>query len=90
MEIGSTPLLPAMEDQYGFPYFLIHRGDLHRVLLDRALAVGVEVRTNSFVKEVDEATPSVTLANGQKFTPDLIIGADGKCSSDSWKAQANG
>ncbi len=78
MEIASTPLLPAMEDNYGFPYFLIHRGDLHRVLLDRALEVGVMIITNSYVTKVDEVTPSITLASGEKFTADLIIGADGK------------
>jgi salicylate hydroxylase len=67
-----------MEDNYGFPYFLIHRGDLHRVLLDRALSVGVVIRTSSYVTDIDETTPSVTLGSGEKFTADLVVGADGK------------
>jgi salicylate hydroxylase len=77
-EIASTPLLPTMEDSYGFPYFLIHRGDLHRVLLDKALEVGVVIRTGTYVSDIDEAQPAVTLASGEKCTADLIIGADGK------------
>jgi salicylate hydroxylase len=67
-----------MEDTYGFPYFLIHRGDLHRILLDKALSIGVVIKTSSYVTETDEAVPSVTLASGQKYTADVIIGADGK------------
>jgi salicylate hydroxylase len=69
-----------MEDTYGYPYFLIHRGDLHRVLLNKALTVEVEIKTGSYVSDIDESQPSVTLASGEKCTADLIIGADGKYS----------
>jgi salicylate hydroxylase len=66
-----------MQDTYGFPYFLIHRGDLHKVLLDKAREVGVVIRTNSLVSTVDQETPSITLEDGSTHRADLIIGADG-------------
>jgi salicylate hydroxylase len=69
-----------MEQTYGCPYFLIHRGDLHKVLLNRALDVGVQILTNSFVSTVIESDPSITLADGSVHKADLIIGADGNDS----------
>ncbi|KAI7968519.1 hypothetical protein EIK77_006538 [Talaromyces pinophilus] len=72
-----------MEETYGYPYFLIHRGDLHKVLLDRAYEVGTDIKVNSYVSDVDETGPSVTLTNGLKFTADLVIGADGIISQAS-------
>lgn len=73
-----------MEDTYGYPYFLIHRGDLHRTLLDKALMAGVIIKTSTYVSEINEARPSVTLASGETYTADLIIGADGKYSIERW------
>lgn len=67
-----------MEETYGFPYFLIHRGDLHKVLLLKAQEVGVDIRTGSYVSTVDEDAPSVTLADGSVHVSDLIIGGDGE------------
>ncbi|KAJ5626407.1 hypothetical protein N7510_002716 [Penicillium lagena] len=75
--ITKTPLYPQMEEVYGYPYFLIHRGDLHKVLLDRAYEVGTEVKVNASVSEVNEAAPSVTLNDGTVYRADLLIGADG-------------
>jgi 2-polyprenyl-6-methoxyphenol hydroxylase-like FAD-dependent oxidoreductase len=72
-----------MEEVYGYPYFLIHRGDLHKVLLDRAYAVGTVVKVNSFVSEVNEAAPSVTLNDGTVYRADLLIAADGTLSLHS-------
>lgn len=67
-----------MEETYGFPYFLIHRGDLHKILLDRARDLGIEIRTNAFVSTVKEEVPMIILGDGSTYTADLIIGADGE------------
>lgn len=67
-----------MEETYGFPYFLIHRGDLHKVLLMKAQEVGVDILTSSFVSSVDEDACSITLGNGSVHMADVIVGADGK------------
>jgi salicylate hydroxylase len=77
-----------MQETYGDPYFLIHRGDLHKVLLNRALEVGVSIKTSSFVSEINEAEPSVVLRDGSKYTADLVIGADGRPSSPRIVASA--
>jgi salicylate hydroxylase len=66
-----------MQETYGYPYWLIHRGDFHRILYERAKELGVTVITGSPVKSVDETVPSVTTADGTTFTADVIIGADG-------------
>lgn len=77
-EIAATPLMPTMEETYGNPYFLIHRGDLHKVLLDKAVEVGADIKVNSFVTTVEENGPCVKLADGTIYEADLIVGADGK------------
>ena len=66
-----------MQETYGYPYWLIHRGDYHRILYERALELGVTVNVGCPVKSVNESVPSVTLVNGTTFKADLIIGADG-------------
>ena len=75
--LNATPLDPEMTDKYGFPYLLIHRADYLKILYDLAIEFGVEIKTNSRVLKVDEKTKTVTLKNGDKYTGDLIIGADG-------------
>lgn len=75
--LNATPLDPEMTDKYGNPYLLIHRADYLKILYDLAIEFGVEIKTNSRVLKVDEKTKTVTLKNGDKYTGDLIIGADG-------------
>lgn len=76
--ITQMPLQPGLEQLYGSPYLLIHRADLHTVLLDKAYAVGVDIKLNSYVSAIHEAEPSVSLGDGTKLGADLVIGADGK------------
>jgi salicylate hydroxylase len=72
-----------MEENYSFPYFLIHRGDLHQILLQKALEIGVTIKINSFVSAVNDQEPSVTLADGTVYRADLVIGADGIHSKEN-------
>ncbi|KAH9850511.1 FAD/NAD-P-binding domain-containing protein [Lenzites betulinus] len=65
-----------MEEQYGAPYYHIHRADLHKLLLDLA-APFMTLRLKSLVVSVDPEAPSITLASGEVIKGDLIIGADG-------------
>lgn len=58
------------------------------MLLNRALEVGVSIKTSSFVSEINEAEPSVVLRDGSKYTADLVIGADGSPSSPRIVASA--
>jgi salicylate hydroxylase len=66
--------------RYGAPYFMIHRADLHRVLIDavRALAPGairLDARCTGF--DDDGTSVSLALATGERVTGDALIGADG-------------
>ncbi|HEY6027333.1 MAG TPA: FAD-dependent monooxygenase [Pseudolabrys sp.] len=66
--------------RFGAPYWMVHRGDLHRVLLDavrqlKADAVHVNARTVGF--EQDAGGVALHLANGQSVHGDILIGADG-------------
>lgn len=66
--------------RYGAPYFMIHRADLHRVLVDsvRALksdAIRLDARCTGFDQSGDGVT--LQLANGERVTGDILIGADG-------------
>ncbi|GAA3755368.1 FAD-dependent oxidoreductase [Salinactinospora qingdaonensis] len=71
------------------------RPHLHRSLLDAALRAGVEVRSGSEVVAADPAG-SITLASGETFEADLVVGADGVRSKvrdsigfeqDRWKSR---
>lgn len=66
----------SREDFGGLPWRTLTRPYLHKVLLDAALAAGVEIRTGS---EVVAADPSgaITLASGEVRRADLVVGADG-------------
>jgi 2-polyprenyl-6-methoxyphenol hydroxylase-like FAD-dependent oxidoreductase len=52
------------------------RGDLHHLLVEIAVAHGVEFRTGSFVESAD-ASGCVTLDSGETLEADLVVGADG-------------
>jgi salicylate hydroxylase len=75
--IGATPLRPAVEEAYGYPYWLIHRADFHKILHERAMEVGVIFQVNSHVTSVDASVPIVILKDGRTLQADVIIGADG-------------
>lgn len=75
--IGHTKLVPDFQDTYDAPYYVIHRADFHESLHQLALQLGVEVIINSRVSSYDEETATVETANGEKFTADLLVAADG-------------
>jgi salicylate hydroxylase len=66
--------------RYGAPYFMIHRADLHRVLIDavQALApnaIHLDARVTGF--EDDGTSITLHLASGERVRGDAIVGADG-------------
>lgn len=65
----------ALSDDPGF--WLCHRADLIAALEQQARDVGAEIKLAAQVTEIEPEQGSVTLANGQRLTADLIIGADG-------------
>lgn len=73
----SLGRLPGLEDVE--PQRMIGRGDLHRVLHDRAAEVGVRFEYGKRLVDVDEDEDAVTarFADGSTATAGVLIGADG-------------
>jgi salicylate hydroxylase len=66
--------------RYGAPYFMIHRADLHRVLIDAVRARKPDaIHLGSRCVGFDDDGTSVTLhlADGARVSGDALIGADG-------------
>jgi salicylate hydroxylase len=66
--------------RYGAPYFMVHRADLHQLLIDavQALspdAINLDARCIGF--EDSDKHVTLHLANGERGTGDALIGADG-------------
>ncbi|MEA2874990.1 MAG: hypothetical protein QOF14_186 [Hyphomicrobiales bacterium] len=66
--------------RYGAPYFMIHRADLHNVLIDavRVLkpeAIRLNTRCTGFAS--DGSAVTLHLADGERIAGDALIGADG-------------
>ncbi len=66
--------------RYGAPYFMIHRADLHRSLLDAVTAFGADIitlgaRVTSFEQDADSVT--VTCESGLSIAAGALVAADG-------------
>src|SRR3979411_2414167 len=83
-EITHVDLREAFRARFGNPYAVVHRGDLHGVLLkacrDHAL---IELRTSADVTGYgqDETGVAAKLANGETVRGGALIGADGLWSN---------
>ena len=83
-EICHIDLGEAFRKRYGNPYAVVHRGDLHGVLLKGCRADPlIELRVSSEVTGYDQDGTSVTarLGNGETVTGAALIGADGLWSN---------
>ncbi|MTE17455.1 NAD(P)-binding protein [Nocardia sp. CT2-14] len=71
--------LRDLEREYGFPYMVIHRSDLHALLLEACRDAGVELCTEQGVvaygQDADKAT--VTTESGTVHEAAVVIAADG-------------
>ncbi len=79
-EIAHVPVDEPFRARYGNPYAVIHRGDLHKVLLQACQDhPDITLRTSCPVTGYEQDTGSVSalLATGERVTGRLLIGADG-------------
>ncbi len=70
--------------QYGAPYWMAHRGDFHRVLIDAVRAIKPDaIRTGARCTgfSQDATGVSLRLEQGETVRGDVLIGADGVHSS---------
>jgi salicylate hydroxylase len=71
--------LRDLERRYGFPYLVIHRSDLHAVLLRACERAGVELLTDRTVTGYENTGEGalVRLADGSAQQAPLVVAADG-------------
>lgn len=78
--IQSMPLGAAHEEKFGAPYFQIHRGDIHSILVNKVRELATDcISLNAEAVGFEEEKNAVTLllADGTGVTGDALIGADG-------------
>ena len=78
-ELTRQSLAGEFEERYGAPYVVIHRSDLHRVLLEACQAAGVRLVNDVFVESVEtvDGRGVAHTAAGVDYEADVVIGADG-------------
>jgi salicylate hydroxylase len=73
--------LRDLERRYGSPYVVIHRSDLHGLLLVACQKAGVDLLTGQHVVDYDSSSDavmaSVRLADGRVESAPMIVAADG-------------
>jgi 2-polyprenyl-6-methoxyphenol hydroxylase-like FAD-dependent oxidoreductase len=77
--ITTIPTGEAFQDRFDYPYALIHRADLHRVLLSAVeKEPAIELRPGVRISHIEEGSVvSVTTDDGQSFVGAGLVGADG-------------
>ncbi|WP_420226471.1 FAD-dependent monooxygenase [Pigmentiphaga litoralis] len=79
-ELTRIELGDAFQERYGYPYTVIHRSDLHQMLLDAARALpGVSIETSRGVASFtqDATGVDVVCEDGSQYRGAALIGADG-------------
>ncbi|MSQ18627.1 MAG: FAD-binding protein [Betaproteobacteria bacterium] len=75
----AARLLPLDESvsRYGSNYYIMHRGDLHRLLCEALPASIIHLNKRCVAVESQDQSASVTFADGTTIQADAVIGADG-------------
>ncbi|KZF13382.1 hypothetical protein A2J03_15320 [Rhodococcus sp. EPR-157] len=78
-EIARLPLGVDFRERYGAPYVVIHRTDLHAILLEACREAGVQMMTGVRIDRVDVSDVGTTAVatDGRVFSADVTVGADG-------------
>src|SRR5499427_394711 len=81
-EVTRIPLGDAFRKKFHYPYALIHRADLHNVLLEHCRKSNL-IRLDAAQKivEVEETSGGATTDSGKKYRGAALIGADGLWST---------
>ena len=66
--------------RFGAPYWMVHRGDLHRVLREAVEAIkpdAIQLGVRAASAEQDESGVTLVLEDGTRLRGDVLVGADG-------------
>ncbi|HZQ61486.1 MAG TPA: 3-hydroxybenzoate 6-monooxygenase [Casimicrobiaceae bacterium] len=92
-EICHIPLDERFRTRFGNPYAVVHRGDLHGVLLQGCRDnARIELRTRSEVVsyEQDGSSVAAQLSDGERVVGSALVGADGLWSRVRQKVVGDG
>jgi len=78
--LSSQNLVPHCENAYGSPHIVIHRADLHAILMAEAERLRVEIKLGMGVSRIDFNKNTAYTSSGEVFHAHVIIGADGEKS----------
>lgn len=67
--------LADVERRYGAPYVVIHRSDLHALLVEACRDAGVELVTGVRVEDVER--PAIAISPGRRDAAGIVVAADG-------------
>ncbi|NSL52947.1 FAD-dependent monooxygenase [Calidifontibacillus erzurumensis] len=79
-EVAALDLGEKFQQRYGYPYIVLHRSDLHSILLEACKKTGnVELKTDQRIQTAEQTDMGVVITNekGEKFVGDAVVGADG-------------
>src|SRR6516225_7026556 len=79
-ELVRIPTGATLRKRFKYPYIIVHRIDLHNVLLDACRASdSIELVAGALVTDCEEHgdTVSVRVADGRTFSGAALVGADG-------------
>ena len=81
--LTDLPLGGWIERRHGAPYWVVHRADLMRVLVDVAQRAGVDIRMGTTCLRANETPGAVEIvcADGARLSGTALIGADGLWST---------
>lgn len=82
-ELIDANLPEGFQERYHAPYVVVHRSDLHRILLEGCRRQGVILQTTKFVERVDSAGNDATTycADGSVYRSQIAVAADGLTST---------
>lgn len=91
--VTSLELTEDYRRRFASPYVVVHRAELHTVLLDRCRATSsIDLRSSAQVTGYgqDADTAWVELAGGERIRGEVVVGADGIHSTIRQKLVADG
>lgn len=78
--ISRPPPGAVIEHIYQWPYLVIHRAELLKILHSAAIRHGVRIKLGCEVVALDFHSPSLRLSTEDVYEADAILGADGERS----------